>query len=308
MSAGNGPQRDTEPDDAGRGRRDTSPVGREGQDPSTFDYFLGPPRYSKSLAIGVAVAGCFRSAQALGVSEMADMLHLSKSTTHRYATTLAAFGWLEQTQARKYRLGPRSGWPGMAVLGEIALVSHCEPVLHDLRKQTGHTASLGVLDGRQVTYVRRLPSHGRGQYEADGELRAGAHVPVHCTALGLALLASLNDEELQKVLAGLELTRHTKRTVTSKRRLRAQVVQAKSDGVAVSDRELIGSECSVAVVVPERPADWCLAVELNAPAASSSVEALCGFAEGLVRQAALQIGERIERSALRLACARSAAG
>lgn len=307
MSVGKRPESDTGPNDRRHGNRGVSRVRSQGQEPSASDYFLNQPRYSRSLAIGVAVAGCFRGGQALGVSDMADMLYLSKSTTHRYATTLVAFGWLEQTQARKYRLGPRSAWPGMAMLGEIALLSHCEPVLRDLRSQTGHTASLGVLDGTQVTYVRRFPSHRKGQYQADGELRAGAHVPVHCTAVGVALLAGLNDEELRDVLTGLELSRHTKRTVTSKRHLQAQIVQAKGDGLAVSDREFIGSERSVAAAVPERAGEWRLAVELNAPAASLSVEALLGLAGRLVRDAASQIGAKLAPSVLSPVCAQSAA-
>jgi DNA-binding IclR family transcriptional regulator len=275
--------------------------------PSPSDYFLNQPWYSRSLAMGVAVTGCFRGEQVLGVSDMAEMLGVSKSTTHRYAVTLVALGWLEQTQGRKYRLGPRSAWPGMAVLGEIAVLSQCEPVLRDLRRHTGYTASLGVLDGTRVTYVRRFPSHREGQYEADGELRAGAHVPLYCTASGVALLANLHDEELRDVLARLELTRHTKRTVTSKRRLQAKIVQTKSDGMAVSDREFIGSERSVAAAVSERAGEWRLAVELNAPAASSSVEMLLGSVGRLVREAASRIGAKLAPSVLSPVCAQDAA-
>lgn len=307
MSGGKRPKPGNGPSDPRRGHRDVSSARSEGEAPSTSDYFLDQPRYSRSLAIGVAVAGCFKGGQALGVSHMAAMLRLSKSTTHRYATTLVAFGWLEQTQARKYRLGPRSAWPGMAILGEIALLSHCEPVLRDLRRQTGHTASLGILDGTQVTYVRRFPSHRKGQFQADGELRAGAHVPLHCTAVGIALLAGLNAQELRNALSGLELSRHTKRTVASKRHLQAQIAQATGDGLAVSDREFIGSERSVAAAVPERAGEWRLAVELNAPAASTSVEALPGLAGRLVREAAAQIGAKLTPSVLSPVCTQSAA-
>lgn len=256
------------------------------------------PRYSKSLAIGLGIVGCFRSGQQpLGIHDIAEALGLGRSTTHRYAATLVAVGWLEQTPKRKYRLAHRSAWPGMSVLGEIVRVSGCEPVLRELRAQTGHTASLGVLEGTRATYVQRLSAHGKGQHEADGELRAGAHVPLHCTALGRALLAGLPKMELEEVLAGMELVRHRSCTITGKRALRALIQQAKdADGLAVSDREFIGHECAVAVAVP-RPADgWCLAVELNAPVVSTGLEELTGYAGQLVRDAAVRIGETLKAS------------
>lgn len=250
---------------------------------------------------------CFEGGRVLGVVDMADMLRVSRSTAHRYATTLVAIGWLEQTPERMYRLSHRSVWPGMAALGEIARVSGCEPVLCELRAQTGYTASLGVLDGTRVTYVRRLPGHGRGQYEADGALRAGAHVPVYCTAVGRALLASLCEEELGGVLTELELVRHAPRTITAKRRLQAQVQQARdADGLAVSDRGFVGSECSVAAAVPQRAGGWRLGVELNAPAASTSVEGLLRCAGRLVSDAATQIATSLRASGIAPVCPQSA--
>jgi DNA-binding IclR family transcriptional regulator len=273
----------------------TSDEGSRGAPWDLFD----SARYSRSLAIGMTMVHCFESSEVLGIVDMANRLGLTRSTTHRYAATLQELGWLEQTRERKYRLAHRSAWPGMAVLGGIALSTGCEPVLRHLRTQTGHTVSLGVLNGARVTYVRRLSAHGAGQCAADGGLRAGAHAPLHCTAVGHALLASLPDEELQDVLANLELARHTPHSITTKRRLRGQVQQARdADGLAVSDRGFVGSERSVAAAVPEPAGDWRFAVELNAPAASASLEGLLRLAGQSVRDAAKQICTSFKASAL----------
>jgi IclR family transcriptional regulator, pca regulon regulatory protein len=265
------------------------------------------PRYSSSLAIGLAMVQCFESCEALGIVDLAERVGRTRATTHRYAATLQALGWFEQTRQRKYRLAHRSAWPGMTVLGEVALMTGCEPVLRDLRAPTGHTVSLGVLDGTRVVYVQRFSAHGTGQYEADGGLRAGVHVPLHCTAVGHALLASLPEDELGDVLAGIELVRHTSHSVTVKRRLRAQVQQARdADGLAVSDRGFVGSERSLAVVVPERAGNWRLAVEVNAPAASTSIEGLLRLAGRLVREAATQVANGLRASASTSACPQGA--
>ena len=41
-----------------------------------------------------------------GIAEIADAIHGSRSTTHRYAQTLVALGQLEQTAGRKYKRVP----------------------------------------------------------------------------------------------------------------------------------------------------------------------------------------------------------
>jgi IclR family transcriptional regulator, pca regulon regulatory protein len=233
------------------------------------------PRYSSSVQSGLAIVQCFSSeTHALGIAELADMLGLSRATTHRYAVTLVALGVLDQTRTRKYLLAPRAASAGMAVLGEIALRSNCEPVLRKLRDQSRHTVSLAVLDGARVTYVRRLPAHLKGQYEADLDLRAGAHLPLHCSALGKALLVSLPEEERRDLLSTITLTRHGPNTIVTKKGLREEMERVQKDGVAFSDEELAPGVRSVAAAVSDTAGGRRLAVDITAPAGAYSVQQL----------------------------------
>ena len=63
-------------------------------------------RLSRSLLSGLLVLSCFPPEDGyLGVVELAGMLDMNTSTTHRYVTTLLAVGLLERDPAtRKYRL------------------------------------------------------------------------------------------------------------------------------------------------------------------------------------------------------------
>ena len=66
---------------------------------------LREPRYSQSLERGLAILGCFTSERlVLGIADIADDLGMSRSTTHRYAITLVALGFLKQDALHKYRL------------------------------------------------------------------------------------------------------------------------------------------------------------------------------------------------------------
>lgn len=63
-------------------------------------------RLSHSLLYGLFVLACFPDNRSqLGVMELAQMLEMNSSTTHRYVTTLVVAGLLERDPVtRKYRL------------------------------------------------------------------------------------------------------------------------------------------------------------------------------------------------------------
>lgn len=63
-------------------------------------------RLSHSLLSGLLILSCFSlDREDLGVAELARMLRMTTSTTHRYVTTLLAVGLLEQdSTTRRYRL------------------------------------------------------------------------------------------------------------------------------------------------------------------------------------------------------------
>jgi DNA-binding MarR family transcriptional regulator len=63
-------------------------------------------RLSRSLLSGLLVLSCFPAdGEYLGIAELARMLDMNTSTTHRYVTTLLAVGLLERNPGtRKYRL------------------------------------------------------------------------------------------------------------------------------------------------------------------------------------------------------------
>lgn len=254
------------------------------------------PRYSSSVQSGLAIVQCFDSEnQTLGIADLADRLGLSRATTHRYAVTLVALGILDQTRTRKYLLAPKAATAGMAVLGEIALRSDCEPVLQKLRQRTRHTVSLAVLDGSRVTYVRRLAAHLKGQYEADLAHRAGAHLPLHCSALGKALLVSLPEEERRQLVSVLDLTRHGPNTILTKKGLREEIERVQEEGVAISDEELAPGVRSVAAAVSDSVGGRRLAVDVNVPAGALTTEQLRKQLAPLVSSAAADLAAALAR-------------
>jgi DNA-binding IclR family transcriptional regulator len=272
----------------GRGRKAASQSRSSKPSPASPKIRPAPdPRLSRSLEYGVAILESFsRDRLALGIAEMADIVGISRSTTHRYAITLVALGYLEQDDKRKYRLSAQAGDPGGAVIGAIRRAAPARIALEELREEIGHTVSMGALDGARVIYVHRLLSHRLGQYAIDMDLGVGAHIPVYCTAMGKVLLASISDAERRALLDGLDLVPQGPRSITVKSKLRAQLDRISTREAVVSDEELLTGARSIAVLVPRPASEHPLALEVTVPSSAYSVKRLIA-----------EIGPRLKRTA-----------
>ena len=212
----------------------------------------GGPRYSHSLVRGLAILRVFTAQEpVLALATVAERLGMSRSTAHRYMSTLVQLDYLEQTRDRKYRLGLKPLDLGMSVLRATGLRDTCHGYLDELRKETGQTVGLATLaDAANVVYIDVL--HGKNSKLVLGiggnpALRSGVRLPAHCTSSGKLLLAHLPEQELRHALVDIELTKYTKQTTTGSQRLTREFAEIVRQGYAVSDEELYAGVRSVAL-------------------------------------------------------------
>jgi DNA-binding IclR family transcriptional regulator len=226
------------------------------------------PRLSRSLEYGLALLESFTAAHpAWQISELADMLEISRSTTHRYAQTLLVLERLEQDKQRRYRLAHLAGRIGITAIDTIRRETPAaRKILEDLREQTGHTVSLGALEGTHAVYLQRYFAHGEGQYAADLELGVGAYVPLHCTAIGKAILASLPEPQQRATIASLTLEQEGPNTIKTKRALAAELAHIRTTGLATCDEEQAWGVRSIAAAIPHPGRSRPLAISVTVPA------------------------------------------
>jgi len=238
---------------------------------------LQMPRYSQSLERGLAILAFFTPEQPdRRLADIADGLGLSRSTTHRYATTLVALGYLEQVNSRKYRLGLKVTDLGMSVLNSTGLREHAHPYLEELRQRTSYTTNLAVLDGPEILYIDRARSFRRGQSKIDLGLHPGSRLPAYCTAMGKLLLANLPESEQGELIDEMKLTKRGPNTITSKRALRDELDDVKDAGFAVNDEELAPELYAIAAPVRNGARDVVAAVNLAAHSTMISLSGLVG--------------------------------
>lgn len=245
------------------------------------------PRHSRSFEYGSAVLESFTGEyRELGIAELADIIGASRSTTHRYATTLVELGYLEQNDKRKYRLAAPALDIGMVALQTIQVRERAYVALKELRDEIGYTVTMGVLDQTRVIYIHRLFGHRRGQYAVDMGLGVGACVPIYCTALGKVLAASLSVADRSELLAGLNLVPQGPRSITVVGELEAEIENIRPRDVVVSNEEFVVGARSIATLVRSPTGEYPLGIEITVPSNTFTVK-------GFVRK----VGPRLKRTA-----------
>ena len=165
----------------------------------------------------------------LSQAELGERIGLARSTVHRILNALEDEGLVASGPRGRYRLGPEI--PRLADAARRGLVVEIRPFLEALSREINETVDLSVLDGDRATFI--------DQVAAPRRLRAvsavGESFPLHCTANGKALLASLPPRDLAAVLPS-RMPRLTPHTITTAAALRSELEQVRVDGVAY-DRE-----------------------------------------------------------------------
>lgn len=202
----------------------------------------------QSLVHGLQILDLFSDTRpVIGIGEMARELGVHRSTTSRLAATLAACGYLVQTDdPGRYRLGDRLFRLGQLAVPETDLRVIALEELGTLVERVGETAHVGVLDGREVTSIlvidgwRPLRLHGQ----------VGKRSPAHCSSLGKAALSSLSSAQLSRLYAGVKLETFTANSIRTLAGLRAELKRTRERGYALDDQELeIGLRCIGAPVL-----------------------------------------------------------
>jgi IclR family pca regulon transcriptional regulator len=223
--------------------------------------------FSQSLERGLAILCAFRPDRpALGISDLARELTLTRSTTHRYVATLATLGYLERDDlTRKYRLGPRVLDLGFSMLGSLGLREIAAPHLRRLTDATGHTSNLAIRDDTDVILVDRVRGRPGRYHHLEFSLHVGSRIPAYCSATGKALLAFLPRTDLDGVLNRMDLVQRGPRTLTDKKALLAELDQVRRTGVATNDEELESALRSIAAPVRSRSGEVVAAVNVAIP-------------------------------------------
>lgn len=218
----------------------------------------------QSLERGLAVIKVFDAEHSrMTLSDVARRTELSRATVRRFLHTLVALDYM-QTDGRHFWLRPRILDLGYAYLSSLTLPDLATPHLKELSEAVHESSSVSVLDGTDVVYVARIPAR---RIMTVG-ITVGTRFPAYVTSMGRALLAGLDDDEVDRLLAATTFEQLTPRTVPDAAALRERIAEVRREGYALVDQELEMGLRSLAVGIADTSGRVVAAVNVSVAASA----------------------------------------
>lgn len=208
-----------------------------------------------------------RSPGATSLAKIAAVSKLPKSSAFRYLTTLEVRRYVQRNVVSgDYEVG-------MALLPlqthRLELLRRqAVPFLSALRDRFQETINLGILDRGRIFYIE-IAESPRGVRLA---ARRGDRDPIHSTALGKAIAASLNDEQVRSILDSEGMPQLTDRTIVDADAYLKELGAVRAQGYALDDGE--NESDGRCVAVPLGGINLRAGLSLSAPAMRFSLDSV----------------------------------
>lgn len=170
----------------------------------------------------------------IGFTELLKASGLPKGTLHRMLSTLLVERLLRHdAEAKTYQLGLRFLELAHQVWGDFDLRVAAQDELLRLRDQTEETVQLAIIDGYDVVVVAsETPRSGIRLASSTGQRQ-----PLHGSALGKAIVASLDAGSQRALLEHAQLHALTPYTLTSMSQLQNDLDLTHTRGYALDNQE-----------------------------------------------------------------------
>lgn len=209
-----------------------------------------PSKLVKSAVRTIALFNVFAEAKrSMSLAELSEALRAPKSSCHELLQTLAHLGYIIALD------GGRSYYPSRRFYDMAEQINQYNPLkqkIHDslraLRDATGETVFIGRLQGADVVYSEVFDGTHTIRYTA----RAGDFKSTHASALGKALLGSMDELQRNQLISELKLKRFTEQTITSKKALLENIASGMQQGIYTTVGEHQPDVMAIAIPLPLR--------------------------------------------------------
>lgn len=182
----------------------------------------------------------------LPLSELAASTNVPVSSCHALVQTLLERGYLYSVGRRKTLYPTRRLFElAQTVSDHDPVLERIAPRLRELRDRCKETVIVGKRQGDAVLYLDVVAGLHTVRYTA----RAGEYKPLHSSAIGKALLGSLEPVALKLWLGKRRLARVTPHTLTEPQRLAHDLAVSARRGYYVTRGENVVDVTAVAVPV-----------------------------------------------------------
>jgi IclR family KDG regulon transcriptional repressor len=188
----------------------------------------------KSVWRTVKIFELLSCGDSLSVTEISKKLGFPKASVYEILFTLNKEGIIEKDPAtNRYHLGLKLFELGNMARHNLDIRKAAIPFLKRLNEHLDETVHLTLLDHDEVLYIECFESTKRLRtYSVIGD-----RAPLHCTAVGKAILAFLSQDEIERIIQVKGLENFTENTLTHKDLLLKDLEKVVQYGYAVDNME-----------------------------------------------------------------------
>lgn len=195
----------------------------------------------------------------LSLGQIAKVTDLSRSTVQRIVDALAEEHLvIGATPTSRVKLGPAI--LRLASNSSFDFVEFIRPYIAQLSKETGETVDVSEMQKKRTVFVDQVVGSARLNIVSP----LGEAFPLHCLASGKAMLSTLADEDVMKLIGHNKLERHTPATIVDPEILKKELAKVKKAGVAFDHEEHLEGVSAVGVAIQE-PGGTLYAISIPVP-------------------------------------------
>ena len=212
----------------GLGNAATAVKDEKGSRPAKDKYLLSSVNNTLGLLDVLAKHG------SMSLAELARTTGHDKASLFRMMHTLEANGFVSKDDDARYSLGLKLLYLGGSVVAHQDLTEVARPRMMAFCREKGISVHLARLSGtRVVTTEVETPA---ADLQVTG--RIGMSARVHSTAMGRAILANMDEAEVERMMPSFKYVAYTPRSIKNDDELLAVLEKVRTDGYAtdINDR------------------------------------------------------------------------
>jgi len=183
----------------------------------------------------------------MGVTELSDILGMSKGSIHHHLTTLQEHDYVVK-QDGKYTIGLEFFSIGVGTRNRYPIYEAAKNELPKLASQTGETAWCMVEENGKGVFIDGYVSGA----SLNPDAVIGNKTPLHCNSAGKTILANLPEEQREAIIGRNELERMTENTITDPEQLRQELKQIREQGYSMNLEEDISGIHAVGTAILDK--------------------------------------------------------
>lgn len=196
------------------------------------DADAGDVQQLKSVDRAFKVIEYLRANGPARLSEIAAEFDMPMSTAHVYLSTLCETEYVTKRE-QKYECSLRFLWTGGLLRDEIPLFQVAKSEIDDLQNDIGEHANVAI---EQNWYMIQLYKSENPE-SIDDNASVGAHLHLHTTASGKAMLSRWSEEAIDELVRRRGLPKQTENTITDRDTLVSELEEVREQEYAINDAE-----------------------------------------------------------------------